>query len=82
MGWLFGVIALVAILFVLWDGFVRGRQGPALILGAMAALVLVVTGVAKGADARGPWPLIGLIVGFVLLLVAEALHRGPRDTAD
>ena len=47
----------------------------------MAALVLVVTGVARGADATGPLLLVGLIVGFVFLFVAEALHRGSHDAA-
>ncbi len=81
MGWIFALIALAAILFVLWDGFVRGRRGSALVLSVMAALVLVVTGVARGADATGPLLLVGLIVGFVFLFVAEALHRGSHDAA-
>jgi hypothetical protein len=79
MDWIFGLVAVAAVVGVVWDSFVRGRRGVALSVSVAAMIVLVGAGVARGADVSGPWPLVGLVVGGALFLVAESMGANPDD---
>jgi hypothetical protein len=35
MNWIFGLVVVAAIAFVFWDAFIRGRRGPALVVGGI-----------------------------------------------
>jgi hypothetical protein len=81
MNWIFGLIAVAAIALVFWDVFIRGRRGPALVWSILALAVLGGTGIAKGAGASGIWPLIGLVVGGVLFVVADRGRESGSEPA-
>lgn len=71
MGWVFLAVAIIAIAFVSWDIFLRGKRGTALAWSVTSMLTFSVAGIAQGAEAPGPWPLIGFLVGGVLFVVSE-----------
>jgi len=82
MGWVFLVIAVVAIALVFWDVFVRGKRGVALAWNLAALVVIVVTGIASGADVGLPWELIGLVAGFFLLVIADRQTEHSRSSVE
>ena len=80
---LVAVAVVVALIVALrWPGFTRDRRGGARALSIAALLVFVCAGLAQGADAPAPWPLIGLVVGVALYLAAAFLAaRQGRSTS-
>jgi hypothetical protein len=71
--WLFALAVVVAVGFVAWDCFVRGRRGAALAAGVVAMLVLAGGGIARAVDAPAPLALTALLVGGVLCIFAERI---------
>ena len=74
---IFALVAVAAVALVLWDRFVRGRRGTALTISVIAGVLLVGAGIARGADVSRPWPLLALVAGGVLFIVAE---RRPSES--
>lgn len=54
MGWVFLAVVVIAVAFVFWDMFIRGKKGPALAWSVAAMITLSAGGVAQGAEG-GPW---------------------------
>jgi hypothetical protein len=76
----FLVVAAV-IVAIQWPHFTRDRRGSALAVSIAALAAFVCAGVAQGADAPRPWPLIGLLVGLGLLVTAEYLAARQKSSS-
>jgi hypothetical protein len=75
------LIAVAVIVAIRWLGFTRNRQGPALAVSVTALLAFVCSGIAQGADAPAPWPLIGLLIGVALYIIAEYLAAKQKSSS-
>jgi hypothetical protein len=72
MGWLFFIIAIVAVGVVTWDTSLRGKRGRAFALSVAAVAVVIGAGMAQAAGLAAPWPLVGLVFGAVLFVLFRA----------
>jgi hypothetical protein len=75
------LVAVAVIVVIRWPAFTRDRRGPALTLSVTALVAFACAGIAQGADAPAPWPLVGLLIGMVLYVVAEYLAGRQRSSA-
>lgn len=78
VGWVYLLVAALAIGLVFWDVFIRDRRGAALVWSLAGGITLVCAGVAKGFGVDGAAPLLGLILGLGLCGVGELAQRRDR----
>ena len=81
MQWLLAVVLLVLFVGLFWDVFARGKQGAKRILGICAGVAAATAGILQGTEVDRPWPLVALIVFFVLMVASIRADRrtSPRD---